>query len=378
MASGKPSSQISSSSTTSRIGSVTSSERTAASTPRPSTLNLGVPKSGSRTTSANAAVVSPPPSREKSSTIPQAFILWNSGGKFEQINLRQFILSDKSSRVNPLFKFNSEEWHKLTHGYILDTLYTKNGGAVGVAASSNVNPSTARILLVNVLNPLQATSIKNMRLGTAVITLPLSSNDKGQHKHFLVSKDVPPGYYLLNLITKFPNQNINLVYTGKAFVPQPTPQVVTKTHTIIHNEGLRCGPGTHEVNGKCVPCPTGQHKDSTTGRCIPDICTKDPKAVGCPGVPDCTKDPKAVGCPTSQQQPLSSTLPTTTTTCPAGSTPDASGNCSVSQPTQQLLLPPPPPPSNGCSDGSKTDCSSQTPTTPNTGGNGNGGGEQLR
>ena len=86
-----------------------------------------------------------------------------------------------------------------------------------LSASSNVNPSTARILLVNVLNPLQATSIKNMRLGTAVITLPLSSNDKGQHKHFLVSKDVPPGYYLLNLITKFPNQNINLVYTGKAF-----------------------------------------------------------------------------------------------------------------------------------------------------------------
>jgi hypothetical protein len=53
---------------------------------------------------------------------------------------------------------------------------------------------------------------------------------------------------------------------------------------------------------------------------------------------------------------------------------DANGNCNVSQPAQQ-----PSPPSNGCSDGSKTDCSSQTPTTPNTGGNrnannnGNGG-----
>jgi hypothetical protein len=235
-------------------------------------------------------------------------------------------------------------------------LYTKAGGAgvgaapaaAAAAASNNVNPSTASILLVNVLNPLQATSIKNMRLGTAVITLPLSSNDKGQHKHFLVSKDVPPGYYLLNLITKFPNQNVNLVYTGKAFVPQPTPQVVTKTHTIIE-----CGPGTHKFNGKCVPnlCPAGQHKDSTTGRCIPD---------------NCTKDPKAVGCSTSQQQPSSSTPPATTTTCPASSTSDANGNCNVSQPAQQ-----PSPPSNGCSDGSKTGCSSQTPTTPNTGGNGN-------
>src|SRR4029079_18459647 len=140
------------SSTTSRIGSLT----TTASTPKTSTSTLGVLKSGSSTTSANAAVVSPPPP----STIPQAFILWNSGGKFEQINLRQFILSDKSSRVNPLFKFNSEEWHKLTHGYILDTLYTKAGGAgvgaAAAAASSNVNPSTASILLVNVLNPLQA------------------------------------------------------------------------------------------------------------------------------------------------------------------------------------------------------------------------------
>jgi hypothetical protein len=297
-----------------------------------------------------------------------------------------------------------------------------------------------------------------MRLGTAVITLPLSSNDKGQHKHFLVSKDVPPGYYLLNLITKFPNQNVNLVYTGKAFVPQPTPQVVTKTHTIIE-----CGPGTHKLNGKCVPnlCPDGS-KPGANGKCPPPIecpadykqvknhcetiycinhtsdpycngqkgrdgepfcdindkvtcydrfdnsedyckqfandpfckpanCTKDPKAVGCPApqpqttacsdgsIPDangkcvtqptidCTADPSAAGCSTSGQP---TSTPPTTTTCPAGSTPDASGNCSLSQPTQQLL-PTPPSPSNGCPDGSKTDCSSQTPTTPNTGSNEN-------
>ena len=70
-------------------------------------------------------------------------------------------------------------------------------------------------------------------------------------------------------------------------------------------------------------------------------------------------------------------------TCPSWLYIRCHGNCSVSQPTQQLLPPPPTPPtSNGCTDGSKTDCASQTPTPPNTGGNentnNNGGGSAAQ
>jgi len=111
---------------------------------------------------------------------------------------------------NPNFAFTTSQWPSVNHGEILNTTF--------FSTSPSLQPSNVTVAFVNVLNPLQSTDFNSMQLGSSFI-LPLSADDRGQYRNFIVSNEIPSGYYLVNVQSIFDNYNVNSVYSGKVYIP---------------------------------------------------------------------------------------------------------------------------------------------------------------
>jgi hypothetical protein len=194
---------------------------------------------------------------------PNASVQWSpisAPGTFEQVNERYAVQSGTLMNNNQ-FTFFTDVWHNVAHGNILSTRY-----------DSNNNPSDTIVKFVNVLNPIThgTQNYQDMRFGTTIITPPFSSNDNGQHRNFLITNEVPSGYYIVNVLGKFGGtQNFGVVYTGKMLIPGTSGPATSSTASgTIGNQ--------HSVIRVVVrdgsdPCHPGQAFDPTISECIGNV-----------------------------------------------------------------------------------------------------------
>ncbi len=270
--------------------------------------------------------------------IPSLSMKWGLNGEiFQDLKARLVTLPvsfnpDGSNTVvnDPNFSFTTDLWPVINHSASLNTAF----------GASSMQPSSVAITLKTVLNPTQATNINNMQLGTTY-QLPLSAQDAGQLRNFLVSSDIPSGHYLVDVSSNY--GNLDAVYSGKLFIlstspiqPASTLNTVTKIVTNVIDEcpkgqilkdGLCSGPSE---NGKC---PSPDQKISN------DICS----------------GPPTKGCPEELQQIGNQCVsnPTHVTECPDGSEPPENGQCASDPTPVRICDDGQPPQSDGtCADGS--------------------------
>jgi hypothetical protein len=285
-----------------------------------------------------------------------------NGKKFEPVNER-YIVQSGTLINNDNFKFYSDEWHEVAHGDILQ-------------ARIDGNPDDMAVKLVKVLNPVERghQDFKDMRFSNIIITLPLASSYNGQHRNFLVTNDVPSGYYVVNILARFNNQQLAIVYTGKVFIPAAAGSAnIESEHSSQSGPGQQArtcganqtfdrvsgdcvvnrggGPGTitrgpcaagqvrtermstnyRLERGPCVPipssvpCPTGQERNLLDGRCRP------PPALSCPPGQvradlNCVPIPPPNPCPTGQERTLRG-CELSSDPCPAGQFRYINGRC---------------------------------------------------
>jgi uncharacterized membrane protein YgcG len=200
-----------------------------------------------------------------------------NGKKFEPINERYMVQSGNLVN-NDNFKFFRDVWDEVTRGDIVGAQYGNN------------NILDTIVKFVKVLNPIPngAQEYKNMKFGTTIITPPHSSDDNGQHRNFLITNDVPGGYYLVNVFGKFGGtQNFGVVYTGKMLIanasgPSGLDNQRSVTRVIVRDGSYNCHPGqvydptTGDCIGNITPrtgphtdCTAIQHLDPTYHVCVP-------------------------------------------------------------------------------------------------------------
>ena len=172
---------------------------------------------------------------------------------------------------DPNFTFTMSQWPSVFIGYL---------NIVFGCSSSLIQPSGVNVKLTSILNPLQSSDFNSMQLGSNAYTLPLSSDDGGQNRNFVVSNEIPSGYYLIDVSTTF-NNNFNALYTGKVFIPAATTSLTTapqqpiiiskttvdKTKTIVIHD---CDKRTTLVHDRCVPNPPSDNHP-----CPPPVTTPD-------------------------------------------------------------------------------------------------------
>ncbi|MDP9289171.1 MAG: hypothetical protein M3P08_13375, partial [Thermoproteota archaeon] len=189
-------------------------------------------------------------------------------GTFEQVNERYAVQSGTLMN-NDNFRFFTDVWHNIAHGYVLSTRY-----------DSNNNPLDTIVKFVNVLNPIThgTQNYQDMRFGTNIITPPFSSNDNGQHRNFLITNEVPSGYYIVNVLGKF-GGTFGVVYTGKMFIPGTSgPPSIDNQHSVTRVM----------QTGGSDPCHPGQVFDHAVGECIGDAAPPTHAVGGPTGGPTCT------------------------------------------------------------------------------------------
>src|SRR6476659_1151152 len=96
-----------------------------------------------------------------------------------------------------------------------------------------MQPSSVIVTLVNVLNPLSSVDFNSMQLGNNSFILPLSIDDGGQNRNFVMPDNIPSGYYLINVLGTFDNNSFNTIYTGKVFIPVKTAMTVVPQQPLI-------------------------------------------------------------------------------------------------------------------------------------------------
>jgi uncharacterized membrane protein YgcG len=261
-------------------------------------------------------------------TLPKLTIYWGiNHQKSEVLKARQIELVlpfdnvigvDKNTTIkDPSFSFTVPNWPLMSPGDHIRTAFSANVGN----NLQTLSPSSVKFQLVNILNPANVkdatagnlNNFDSLKIGTTIKTLPLLSINAGKNRDFLVSSNISSGYYLVNVLVKFPDQSYTTVYTGKVMVesasstiPSPgqerTNGVASPGQTppkqkpgppdkdCLFNPSLpkcassggKCPEGflTNE-EGQCVPlvtkCPQGFHTvdEDETGTCYPD-------ANGCP------------------------------------------------------------------------------------------------
>lgn len=168
-------------------------------------------------------------------TLPQLSISWGNSIEHTQfLKTRQVEIpvmfsyigagsssssSNSGSTINdPNFKFTVSDWPTVRNGDVIIPIFKSD--------LYSAKPSDVRMQFINVLNPNQARDFQSMVLGSNIISLPFGTNADGQYRHFLVSNDVPSGYYLVNVNVGFDNENVDAVYTGKLFIPSASHKTV--------------------------------------------------------------------------------------------------------------------------------------------------------
>jgi hypothetical protein len=267
-------------------------------------------------------------------TLPKLTIYWGiNHQKSEVLKARQIELVlpfdnvigvDKNTTIkDPSFSFTVPNWPLMIPGDHIRTAFSVNIGN----NLQSLSPSSVKFQLVNILNPVNVkdatagnlNNFDSLKIGTTIKTLPLLSINAGKNRDFLVSSNISSGYYLANVLVKFPDHSYTTVYTGKVMVnsasstipfpgqertngvaspgqtppkqkPGPPGNNNAPDKDCLFNPSLpkcassggKCPEGylTNE-EGQCVPlvskCPRGFHTvdEDETGTCYPD-------ANGCP------------------------------------------------------------------------------------------------
>jgi hypothetical protein len=193
------------------------------------------------------------------------------GKKFEVVNER-YLIQQGTLKNNQNFKFFSDLWHEVSHGDI-------------ATVKINKNPTDIVIKLVNVLNPITKgrQDIKDMKLGAIVITLANAPNDNGQHRRFIITNDIPSGYYLANIIVKFPSEGLYVVYTGKLFIassagPANIDNIRSTSVTLVRQGNpnvVIVDPHGHGGNAGHHDTGTTPHPSGHDDQCISQGCPDD-------------------------------------------------------------------------------------------------------
>jgi hypothetical protein len=214
----------------------------------------------------------PSASRTNPNGISELFLTWgNNNEYFQPLSSRLVIFpisfspDSKATMIeNPNFAFLTHDWPKMGPGIVLKTSTALTNPNIGGPVIKN-----ASIQLVEVLNPNQATGIRDMQIGTSKVTLPFSPNDNGQHAQFLIPSDIKVGHYLVNVYAEFDNPNVIAIYAGKAFIqnvpvqsnappsnnmvgtPNNVGSRLSTSNTI--DGGANCGAGEiRGPNGNCI------------------------------------------------------------------------------------------------------------------------------
>ena len=152
--------------------------------------------------------------------------------------------------INSNFTLNNESY-KLSPGSNLDTLFS-NDSKYFFTDINGFHINNVTIKLTNILNPLQSTDIQNMQFGN-ITTLPLTNDDNGQYRHFLLPLNMSSGYYILNVVSNIGNynnsaspiQNIMTVYTAKAIISSSNKTQLSNnslTNTTSNTLGIQNNP----------------------------------------------------------------------------------------------------------------------------------------
>jgi len=160
-------------------------------------------------------------------------------------------LGTSSVTNDPNFSFTTAQWPSVSNGNIINIVFGNS--------SLLLQPSSVSVKLTNVLNPFQSIDFNSMQLGSN-FTLPLFSNDGGQNRNFVVSNEIPSGYYLVDVSTTF--NNFNTVYTGKVFIPDTTSLMTESQQPMIISKPTQgsdtlCSIGTIYMNGLCISFSSG-------------------------------------------------------------------------------------------------------------------------